>query len=64
MKAKAVLMLREAGLPVYRDPSVMSKLTELKALKKNIGRGGYLAITPVLKMTSKDLWKISLLANQ
>jgi RsiW-degrading membrane proteinase PrsW (M82 family) len=61
MKAKSLIMLTEAELPVPPDPSLPAKLTELKALQKNIGKGAYLAIAPVLKMSRKDLWKFSLL---
>ena len=61
MKAKSLIMLTEAELPVPPDPSLPEKLAELKALQKNIGKGAYLAIAPVLKMSRKDLWKLSLL---
>lgn len=63
MKAKSLMMLNEIGIKTPKDASIQRKLLELKALKKNIGLGGYLAIAPVLKMTRKDLWKLSLLDN-
>ncbi|MEI6576997.1 MAG: PrsW family glutamic-type intramembrane protease [Bacteroidota bacterium] len=64
MKAKSLLMLKEVGLSVPQDPGISSKLLELNALRKAIGLAGYLAISPVLKMTPKDLWKLSLLDHQ
>ena len=61
MKAKSLMMLRENDVAIPSDPELPVKLRELKSLKKNIGRGGYLAIAPVLRMNRKDLWKLSLL---
>ena len=61
MKAKCHIMLKEADLPIPPDPSLSPKLKELKALRKNIGKSACLAIAPVLKMSRKDLWKLSLL---
>ena len=61
MKAKSLIMLRENDLAIPSDPDLPGKLRELKSLRKNIGRGGYLAIAPVLRMNRKDLWKLSLL---
>ena len=61
MKAKGFLMMKENDLAVVPDPETPAKLKELNALKRNIGRTGYLAIAPVLRMSRKDLWKLSLL---
>ena len=61
MKAKSMLMLRENDLAIPSDPDLPVKLRELKALKKSIGRGGYLAIAPVLRMNRKDFWKLYML---
>ena len=61
MKAKSYIMLKENDFEVVMDPEIPAKLKELKALEKNIGRAGYLAIAPVLRLNHKDLWKLSLL---
>ena len=61
MRAKSQLMLRESDIVIPADPELPAKLAELGALQKNIGRGGYLAIAPILRMKRKDLWKLSLL---
>ena len=61
IKAKSRLMLHEAGIPVVKDESVNNRLTELKALEKNIGLTGILAISPVLRISRRDLWKWSTL---
>lgn len=61
MKAKTMMMLKENDFEIPADPELSLKIRELNALKKSIGRGGYLAIAPVLRMNRKDLWKISML---
>lgn len=61
MKAKAMMILQENGFIPPRDPELPSRLAELKALRKNIGRAGFLAIFPVLRVGRKDLWKLGLL---
>jgi len=64
IKAKSILMLKENDLPVIADPETPAKLKELQSLRKNIGKAGFLAIAPVLRMSRKDLWKISLLESK
>lgn len=61
IRAKSKLMLHEAGIPVTKDESVDERLAELKALEKNIGITGILAISPVLRISRRDLWKWSTL---
>jgi len=63
IKAKSMMMLRENDFVITPDPAIPAKLKELKSLKRRIGRSGYLAISPVLRMNRKDLWKLSLLAS-
>ncbi len=64
IKAKSMMMLRENDFTIPPDPHLSDKLRELKALKKSIGRGGYLAISPVLRLNRKDLWKLYLLEKK
>jgi RsiW-degrading membrane proteinase PrsW (M82 family) len=61
IKAKAILMLQEQGFPVLRDPDIDNKLKELEYLRHSIGKTGLLALSPILRMSRKDLWKINLL---
>jgi RsiW-degrading membrane proteinase PrsW (M82 family) len=63
IKAKSVMMLRENDFTVSPDPGIPDKLRELNSLRQRIGRAGYLAIAPVLRMNRKDLWKLSMLAS-
>ncbi|MCK9203687.1 MAG: PrsW family intramembrane metalloprotease [Bacteroidales bacterium] len=62
MKAKSYIMLKENDLVMAPDPEIPAKLKELKALEKTMGRAGYLAIAPILRVNHKDLWKLSLLS--
>ncbi len=61
MKAKMMMMLRENDLEIPSDSEILPKLAELKALQKTLGKAGYLAILPVLRVNHKDLWKLSLI---
>lgn len=58
LRAKSNLLLKEAGFPLNRDTELKEKLAELEYLKKNIGKTGLLAISPVLRMNRNDLWKL------
>lgn len=61
IRAKTNLMLKENGLPIQKDKVLKNKLEELKALQKNIGKTSLMSISPILRMSKKDLWKLSLL---
>ena len=63
MKAKGVLLFRKAGLPVIIGDDIKDKLNELKYLEKSIGSTGRLAIDPIFKMSSKDLWQLYMLGS-
>jgi protease PrsW len=61
IKAKVLLIAREAGLTPPPDPGVKAKLQELAYLEKSLGPTGRLALAPVLRMSSRELWQIHLL---
>lgn len=61
MRAKGILMMKEAGIKVTADEEVNSMLSELKYLEGSIGKTGKLAIHPLLHTGSRDLWQISML---
>jgi len=61
IKAKSNLMLNEVGMPGLKDKDIHFKLSELKSLEKNIGRTGLIAISPILRISKKNLIKWSLL---
>ena len=61
IKAKAMLMLNEAGFKPEPDPEVKAKFQELKYLEKSIGRTGQLALLPVMHTSTRDLWQLQML---
>lgn len=64
VKAKGILMMREAGFKVAADPAVEAQLGELKYLEKSIGKTGLLAISPMLNMSDKELWQLYMLGKR
>ena len=62
LRAKGILMLRESGFPVKREPEIDEKLAELEYLTKSIGKTGELSIAPVLHSSSADVWQLKMLA--
>jgi RsiW-degrading membrane proteinase PrsW (M82 family) len=61
--AKGVLMMRDAGFDAPVGPEVKEKFEELKYLRKSIGATGQLALSPVLHMSNRDLWQITMLGG-
>jgi RsiW-degrading membrane proteinase PrsW (M82 family) len=61
VKAKALLMAREAGFDVQPDDDARAQLGELRHLEKTIGPTGRLALKPIFNMSSRDLWQVYLL---
>jgi len=60
MRAKGVLMMREAGFREEPSEEIREKFSELKFLEKSIGATGKIAIAPILHTTSQDLWQLYL----
>ena len=61
IKAKGVLLMKEAGIPVVTDDEVKEKLNELKYLERNIGSTGMLTISPIFHSSTRDLWQLYML---
>jgi hypothetical protein len=61
IRAKGVLMMREAGFEPAPDSTVKGKLEELRYLEKNIGRTGLLALDPFLHTGTRELWQLTVL---
>ena len=59
IRAKGVLMMREAGFEVAPDPTVKGKLEELRYLEKSIGKTGLRALHPFLHASTRDLWQLT-----
>jgi len=61
IRAKGVLMAREAGFEVAPDRTLKDKFEELRYLEKSIGRTGLLAIAPFLHTSTRELWQLQML---
>lgn len=61
IRAKGVLMAREAGFEPAPDPSLPAKFEELRYLEGSIGRTGMRALKPFLHTSTRDLWQLNLL---
>ena len=61
IRAKGVLMMREAGFEAAPDPTLKDKLQELRYLETNIGRTGLRALHPFLHTSTRDLWQLSVI---
>jgi RsiW-degrading membrane proteinase PrsW (M82 family) len=64
IRAKGMLLMREAGFEVQREPQVEASFRELKFLEKSIGKTGMLAIKPVLNYGERDLWQLHMVGQQ
>lgn len=64
LRAKGLLMMREAGFPVVLDAADGAKLDELRFLERSIGATGKLAMAPFLRSTSRDLWEIYMMRDE
>jgi protease PrsW len=63
LRAKGILMMREAGFEAPVDPSLGDKLKEIDYLRKSIGRAGMLAIAPLLPSGDLDQWQQKLVGG-
>jgi RsiW-degrading membrane proteinase PrsW (M82 family) len=61
IRAKALLIAREAGLFVPVTQDVRANLEELRYLERAIGPTGLLAARPILRRSSRDLWQLYVL---
>jgi len=64
IKAKGILLMREAGFEAEPDPSLPAKLEEIRYLEQSIGRTGMLALKPFIHTSTQDLWQLNLLDGQ
>jgi len=64
LRAKGLLMMREAGFAVPLDEADRAKLEELDFLERSIGPTGKLALAPFLRTSSRDLWQIYMMRGE
>lgn len=58
IRAKGILLMREAGFKAPVDPEIREKFSELRYLDKSLGKTGKLALGPILNTSTRDLWQI------
>ena len=63
IRAKGLLIAREAGLQLPVGEDVRASLLELRYLEKSVGATGLLAMKPIHKQSSRDLWQIYMLSE-
>ena len=61
IRAKGLLLMKEAGFSEGMDPDVKEKFEEMKFLEKNIGKTGKLALSPILHSSRQELWQLYVL---
>lgn len=61
IRAKGILLMREAGFEAEPDPSLPAKLEEMRYLERSIGRTGMRALRPFIHTSTQDLWQLNLL---
>jgi len=64
IRAKGMLMAREAGLDVPFDDELAAGLAEVRYLEKAIGPTGLMALTPLQVSSDRDAWHKFLLREQ
>jgi RsiW-degrading membrane proteinase PrsW (M82 family) len=63
VRAKGVLMMREAGFDAPPDPTLKAKFEELRYLERSIGKTGLRALDPFLGTSMRDLWQLNMLGE-
>jgi len=61
IRAKGVLLMREAGFNPPTEPDTKEKFAELDYLERSIGKTGKLALHPFLHTSSRNLWQLNML---
>jgi RsiW-degrading membrane proteinase PrsW (M82 family) len=64
IRAKGMLMAREAGLDMPLDNELLAGLAEVRYLEKAIGPTGLIALTPLQVSSDRDAWHKFLLREQ
>jgi RsiW-degrading membrane proteinase PrsW (M82 family) len=63
IRAKGILLARQAGFEVPPDPDMEGRFTELHFLEHSIGRTGLLAMSPLFHFSDRDLWQYHMIGK-
>lgn len=58
IKAKRNMLLKESGIPMLIEEDIPDKITELKLLRRQIGKAGEMALMPLIRLNYRDLWQL------
>jgi RsiW-degrading membrane proteinase PrsW (M82 family) len=64
IKAKGLLLMREAGFNPAADSDIKKMFAELAYLEESIGKTGRLTVSPFVSASSRDLWQLQMLAQK
>ena len=64
IRAKGLLLAREAGIDLPPDDELAAQLAELRYLERSIGKTGLRALKPLKATTQKDQWHRALLERR
>jgi hypothetical protein len=64
LRAKGMLLARQAGVELPIDRDVRANLAEMRFLEKSIGPTGRIAMLPLVRDSARDLWQIHHLAER
>jgi RsiW-degrading membrane proteinase PrsW (M82 family) len=64
IRAKGILLARQAGFEVPPDPDMEGRFAELRFLEQSIGRTGLLAMSPLFHFSDRDLWQYHMIAKR
>lgn len=63
LKAKGLLLARAAGVEMPADEHVRAGLEEMRFLERSVGKTGQMALMPLVKQSSRDLWQLYMLGK-
>jgi hypothetical protein len=64
IRAKGILLARQAGFEVPPDPDMEGRFEELRFLEQSVGRTGLLALSPLFHFSDRDLWQYHMIAKR
>ena len=64
LKAKGMLLMQQQGVPRDPDPETGSLLAELTELETRIGHAGVSALSPLIHVSTRDLWQLHMLEER
>jgi hypothetical protein len=63
LRAKGMLIARAAGVHVPVDADVRANFEEMRYLERSIGKIGRIAILPLMRTRSRELWQLYMLGH-